>query len=204
MTWLALARPLGLVAVLPFVGAGAPLVALAVAFVLASWLVLFGGPPVGATATGELAIGLVLGLATVGPVWSARLAGALGDRAADREHDEDPLERLYAGIGLAVFAICGGPSLLVAALARSRGTTQAATAVTLGAQLGKALLMGLELGAPLLAAGLVAAAARLAIGRLGARSLVLQHRLVSFGAVVVMCLLAMSGQIAAMARMMVR
>ena len=81
---------------------------------------------------------------------------------------------------------------------------KAATAATLGAQLGKALLMGLELGAPLLAAGLVAAAARLAIGRLGARSLVLQHRLVSFGAVVVMCLLAMSGQIAAMARMMVR
>lgn len=204
MTWLVLARPLGLVAVLPFVGAGAPLVALAVAFVLASWLLLFGGPPVGATAPGELAIGLVLGLATIGPVWGARLAGALGDRAADREEDEAPLERLYTGIGLAAFAICGGPALLVTALARSRGAPPEATAVTLGAELGRALLMGLELGAPLLAAGLVAAAARLAIGRLGARSLVLRHRLVSLGAVLVMCLLAMSGQIAAMARMMVR
>ncbi len=199
MTWLALARPLGAVAVLPLVGIGSPLVAIALAVVVALWLQALQPVAAGATPLGELAIGLVLGLAAAGPLWAARLAGALADRSADVAATREGaiLERLYGAVGLVVFALCDGPRQLVGALAKSRQASLPAVG-ELGSATAKILALALQIAAPLVAAGLVAAAARLAIARLGARSQLVRHQTLSLALVLVIALLAMGAQVEAL------
>lgn len=206
MTLLWLVRPMAAIALLPLVGLGAPLVALASAVVLGVWLLALGPLPAGATVGSELAIGAGLGLVAVGPTWAARLVGLVGDRASDVEpvdgRSDGALERLYTYLGLAVFGICGGPAVLATTLALSYRVAPTVDALFVGATAGRSLLLGLGLAAPLLAASLLATAARLAIARFGAHTLLVRHRVVSLVAVLAMCLAAMTTQTDALVRAM--
>lgn len=205
MTLLWLVRPLAAIAILPLVGLGAPLVALAAAVVLGLWLLALGPLPVGATVGSELALGAGLGLVAVGPTWAARLVGLVGDRASDaavRDDDDGALERLYTFLGLAVFGICGGPAVLATTLALSYRVAPTVDALFVGATAGRALTLGLGLAAPLLAASLLATAARLVIARFGAHAQLVRHRVVSLVAVLAMCLAAITTQTDALVRAM--
>lgn len=165
MPWILVFRPLGVVLALPWLGLGAPLVAVAIAlaFALALNADVHAALTLGA-ALSELAHGLVLGLAAAGALWAAKLAGRIGDAGA--ELPGAPLERLYQATALAVFAVVDGPLLLGRSLLGSYAAVPIGQSVALpSAALGALPRSAVDLAAPLIAAVLAASLVRIAAAR---------------------------------------